>query len=389
MDDRNNWAAKLMGFWERSADIIARGGEQLVLLFSDRSACVLPYPPDSAREARMLHDRWSANASQHGFDPASLIQIYMVVNREKTFRSAYSLLLMRNGEVIAEGYFRRSKGSRPSNLKSLTKSVMSLLIGIAIAEGRISDVDASLGQLIPDAVIAAGDRRKGDIRIRDLLTMQAGLQWDEWSHRYRDARQMICARDSVGAVLQRTLIHKPGTEFRYSTGLSQILAGVLARATGMSPCGFAQSRLFKPLGIDQVKWIAARDGIHFGGTHLFLSPRDLVKIGRLCAQNGRWGDRQLVPSEWIEQSTQIHAGKDWWEGPYGYHWWVRQRGYCAYGFGGQVLYVLPREDLVIVFTANPDGGSHILLKEIEEKIVDPCLLALGVRERLRGLISAV
>jgi CubicO group peptidase (beta-lactamase class C family) len=364
--------------WSRDwpTGIIARSGVRLTRVFSGRSERVLPYATDPAGDAQTLHDRWSTQTA-HDFDPATLIHVYDVVNRERAFRTAYSLLVLRDGELIAEGYFHRRKGSRPTNLKSVTKSVLSLLIGIAIDEGHIANVDARLGDLLPDAVKAVGDPRKGDIGLRDLLTMRAGLQWDEWAHRYRDARRMLRARDSIGNVLHHELIEKPGSLFRYSTGTSQIVAGVLARATGMSPYDFARSRLFAPLGIDHAKWIAARDGIHYGGTHLFLTPRDLMKIGALCAQNGRFGTRQIVSSEWLRQSTQIHAGEDWWEGPYGFHWWVRKKGYCAYGYGGQVLYVVPHANLVVAFTADPTSRSHILLKTIEETILDPCLAAFG------------
>lgn len=367
-----------MHLWQSAAAIVARGSDRLVRAFSGRSGRVFPYPLDFSGDARLLYDRWSSTVSHNGLDPVSLLHIYDFVNRSKSFASARCLLIIRGGELIAEGYFRRNKGRRPANVKSVTKSILSLLVGIAIDEGWIADVDARLGDLLPEATAAASDRCKRDIRLRDLLTMQAGLEWDEWALRYKDARKLFQSRDSIGAVLQRPLIDKPGEVFRYSTGTSQIVAGVLKRTTGMSPRDFAESRLFGPLGIERVKWIAARDGIHYGGTHLFLAPRDLAKIGRLCAQNGRWDNRQIVASDWIAQSTQIHAGKDWWEGPYGYHWWVRKQGYCAYGYGGQVLYILPHADLVIVFTADPDRRSHILLKIIEDNIVGPCVSALRI-----------
>jgi CubicO group peptidase (beta-lactamase class C family) len=349
---------------------------RLVSLF--RASSTLPYPVvrrDTVASAA-ARELWTAGTIARGLDPDALVQLYDFVHHSDAFAPAYSLIVTRTDCTAAEGYFRRRRGQRPTNIKSVTKSVLSLLVGIAIDEGCIAGVDATLGDVYRQALATTTDPRKRDIRLRDLLTMQAGLQWDEWAGRYRDARDMLRSRDSVAAVIGHPLAHPPGETFCYSTGTSQILAGLLAQATGMSVLDYANARLFRPLGIERVKWLAAKDGLHCGGAHLFLTPRDMAKIGRLCLHNGRWVDRQIVPERWIADSTRVHAGKDWWEGPYGYHWWIRPKGYCAYGYGGQFIYVVPSDDLVIVLTANPNRSTHIALADFEAAVVRPCLAAV-------------
>jgi CubicO group peptidase (beta-lactamase class C family) len=217
---------------------------------------------------------------------------------------------------------------------------------------------------------------KARITVGDLLTHQAGLAWDEWARRYRDPRRMLRSSNPPRFVMAKPLTDEPGSVFRYSTGTSQVLADVLFIATGMTPLAYARERLFGPLGLEEVRWASTRDGVSCGGTHLFLTPRQMVAIGQLCLQKGLWMGRRIVPAEWIQESTSVQAGRDWWEGPYGYHWWVRPQGYTAYGYGGQFIYVVPSASLVLVATASPNRKRHILLHDFERFIVEPLLASI-------------
>jgi CubicO group peptidase (beta-lactamase class C family) len=176
--------------------------------------------------------------------------------------------------------------------------------------------------------------------------------------------------------MEKPLTEEPGSVFRYSTGTSQVLATVLSVATGMTPLAYARERLFAPLGIEGIRWPSTRDGVSCGGTHLFLTPRQMAAIGQLCLQKGLWRNRRIVSAEWIEKSTSVQAGRDWWEGPYGYHWWVRPQGYTAYGYGGQFIYVVPAACLVLVVTASPNRRRHILLHDFERFVVEPLLASI-------------
>jgi CubicO group peptidase (beta-lactamase class C family) len=182
---------------------------------------------------------------------------------------------------------------------------------------------------------------------------------------------MLRSRDTLRYVLEKPLVDQPGRVFRYSTGTCQLLSGVLQAATGTTALEYARTRLFGPLGIDGVRWPSTRDGVTCGGTHLYLTARQLLAIGLLCLQRGEWRGRQVVSGEWIDESTLAHAGLDWWEGPYGYGWWIRPYGYAAYGYGGQFAYVAPSARLVVVMTARASG--HILIRDFEALVVERLL----------------
>jgi CubicO group peptidase (beta-lactamase class C family) len=140
---------------------------------------------------------------------------------------------------------------------------------------------------------------------------------------------------------------------------------------------FAQRTLFGALGFSPQGWIGGRDGTPFGGTHLFLSPSQMFRIGQLCIKDGVWQGRRLIASGWIAEATRVQAGDDWWEGPYGWHFWVRPRGYAAYGYGGQVIFVAPETGLVCVLTAHPDSRRHIPIATTEAAIIHPLLDAVA------------
>jgi CubicO group peptidase (beta-lactamase class C family) len=318
--------------------------------------------PQQAPEAVGLDARWLASLLEAAGD-------------DRRLRSLRSLLAAREGRTVFERYPRRGRGRGLRNIRSATKSVVSLLIGIAIEEGALGGVDEPLAAILPERF--DGDPRRRRITVRHLLSQQAGLQWDEWAGRYRDARQMLRARDTVGFVLSRPMVEEPGTVFRYSTGTSQLLAAVLSRVTGTSLLAYARGRLFQPLGLGPVRWAATRDGLHLGGTHLFLNPRQLLRIGILCAQGGEWAGRPLVPAAWLAESTRVHAGQDWWEGPYGLGWWIRPHGYCAYGYGGQFVYIVAAERLVVVGTAGGLRPRHVLAADFERAVIDPFRVGIG------------
>ncbi|GAB4425240.1 MAG: serine hydrolase [Anaerolineae bacterium] len=268
-----------------------------------------------------------------------------------------SLLVIRHGALAFERYMRDMTPDRPHNLKSATKSVTSLLVGIALATGDLGGLDEPLGYILPELFAGIGDRAKREITIRDLLTMRSGLAWDEYG---ASAIAMTASPDWVHYVLERPLAHAPGTHFNYSTGDTQLLAAALQRLTGMSLSEYAALYLFAPLGIARYTWPADPQGVTIGGAELSLTPRDLARIGYLALCGGRWGDEALVPADWIADSHRPHVAlgaDDSCAGlGYGYLWWLRpQAGYdsaLAVGYGGQFTIVVPALDLVVVMTGD-------------------------------------
>ncbi len=268
-----------------------------------------------------------------------------------------SLLIIRHGILVFERYMRGMTPDRLHNLKSATKSITSLLVGVALATGDLGGLDESLGYILPELFAGADDRAKREITIRHLLTMRSGLAWDEYG---ASAIAMTASPDWVRYVLGRPLEHPPGTHFNYSTGDTQLLAVALQKLTGMSLSEYAALYLFGPLGITRYTWPADPQGVTIGGAELALTPRDLARIGYLALCGGRWGDEALVPANWIAESHRPHvalATGDSCAGlGYGYLWWVRpQAGYdsaLAVGYGGQFVIVVPALDLLVVMTGD-------------------------------------
>ncbi|MBN1681519.1 MAG: serine hydrolase [Anaerolineae bacterium] len=306
----------------------------------------------------------SSDPGAQGMDAARLAAADAYLNARAPHLD--SLLIVRHGCLVWERYSRQAAIDRLHNVKSAAKSVLSLLVGIALQTGDLMSLDDTLGDFLAAYFTGAVDRRKRDIRLRDLLTMRSGLEWREWGG---TTQQMTASPDWVRFVLDRPLSADPGTRYNYSTGDTQLIAAVLQQATGMTALAFADLYLFAPLGIERRTWPTDPQGITIGGAELALSSRDLAKLGYLVLNRGQWGGETIVPAAWIAESTQAHANvipagtDDCVQLDYGYLWWLRQQGdyasWLAVGYGGQVIYVIPALDLVVVITGDlrdvPDG----------------------------------
>jgi CubicO group peptidase (beta-lactamase class C family) len=267
----------------------------------------------------------------------------------------HSVLIVRNGYVVTEAYFRPYNQDRAHRLTSCTKSFLSALVGIAIEEGYL-DLDDEALDFFPGRTIANDSPLKWEITVEDLLRMRSGLDWPESSVSYSSHDnvlwQMMASRDWVQFVLDQPMATQPGTTFSYSTGDSQLLAAILERATGMSTQAFARTRLFEPLGVSSARWYwtSAPEGVAFGGGGLYLTPRDMARFGTLYLQGGVWEGQQVVPATWVEASVTPSQ--------YGYQWWrLSNGGYAALGYGGQRIAVVPDLELVVVITGDFAGAT--------------------------------
>ncbi len=297
---------------------------------------------------------WPAAAPEtQGLDAARLEEASQFITANCPTR--YSLLVVRNGYLVFERYYNGSYASQANNIKSMSKSVLSVLTGIAIQEGRIRGVDQKLHEFYPEYFHDGLDPRKCEITLEHLLTMTAGFEWDEFS--------TITDRLWGSSNWQRTMIEwpmtsDPGQVFNYNTGLTHLLSGILTKVSGTSTLAYARSRLFDPLGMTCQRWTQDPMGIYFGGSEVWLTARDLAKFGLLALRRGRWEDSEIVNPGWLRESTRIHArnGLGWPMGDYGYLWWNKpQQGYpviLASGYGGQYLFLVPDLDLMVVTTAN-------------------------------------
>jgi CubicO group peptidase (beta-lactamase class C family) len=281
-----------------------------------------------------------ATPESQGIDPSGLEKAAAYLLEKKP--AAASLLVVRNGKLVFERYWEPAARDRAGNVKSICKSVLSALTGIAVSEGRLG-LDDPVRKYIPAAPAA--------LRIRHLLTMTAGFPWAENKQVTTD---WFSSPDPNRFVLSLPPAAPPGERFEYSTAVTHLLSTVLTRATGQSTLEYAEARLFQPLGVRCPRWDRLA-GIHFGGAELWLAPRDLARFGQLYLQNGQWENRQIIPQSWVAESTTPKA-----EPYYGYLWWLNNPKnhpmICASGVWGQITCILPDLDMVVVHTSRPAHG---------------------------------
>ena len=248
------------------------------------------------------------------------------------------------------------------SMQSVTKSVVSALVGIAISRGEFPNLDTPVLQFFDEADVDNVDQRKRDMTVRDLLTMSDGLLWDE-NLPYNDPENsfavMAKAHNWVQYTLDLPMGTEPGTVFNYNSGATLILGHIFRLATGIDIEEYAVEHLFAPLGIDDYYWDRTPYGLTDTQEGLYISARSLAKIAQLFLQKGRWQNKQVIPVSWVEESTAPHypTGKAGDEA-YGYLWWSQPytfeettlRAYFGKGFGGQRPIFLPELDMVIVLT---------------------------------------
>jgi len=267
----------------------------------------------------------------------------------------HSLLVSWRGELILERYFHGARPSRLANIKSVSKSVLSALIGIAIGRGLLPGVEAPGAKYFSGPL--AADRLKGNITIEDLLTMRSGLETTS----NRNYGAWVRSPDWVQHVLNRPLVNPPGTRMTYSTGNFHLLSAVLTRVSGGDTWTFAQESLARPLGITLAAWPRDPQGIYFGGNDMLMTPRQMLAFGELYLRRGRANGRQVVPAAWVDASFVPRTRSPRNDRPYGYGWWMDdladRRIYYAWGFGGQYIFVVPDLELVVVTTSSANLGE--------------------------------
>jgi len=288
---------------------------------------------------------------QHGMKDELLSLAHETIRRD--LPDVYSLLVVRKGMIVFERYYQGFDATSLFDIRSATKSFISTLIGIAIKEKHIPNLDQKVLSYFPEYESANKDPRKSAISIRDLLMMKSGLAWDE----ELDFVLLDETQDWLPSILNVPMATDPGAVFDYNSGVSHILSAMIHQATGMTTLDFAQQRLFSPLGIVNHHWESDPTGITLGYAGLSLTARDLAKLGLLYARQGMWEGERILTTEYVRDSTTAWSSGGFpEEAEYGYHWWVLPSGphsaYFAAGYGGQYLWVVPDLDLIVVTTAN-------------------------------------
>jgi CubicO group peptidase (beta-lactamase class C family) len=294
----------------------------------------------------------------------------------------HSLLVSRRGEILLERYYNGARATRPANIKSAAKSVLSALVGMAIDRRLIPGTETPIVKYFP-TLMKDRDPRKQTITIEDLLTMRSGFETTS----NRNYGAWVQSRNWVQHALGRPLLSDPGAVMDYSTGNTHLLSAILTQATKSSTWQFANQQLAAPLGFTLARWPQDPQGIYFGGNDMLMTPRQMLAFGQLYLDRGRVKGRQVVPESWIDRSFVTRARSFWSGQEYGYGWWMRElgghRAYFAWGFGGQYIFVIPSLELVVVTTSPStvaeDRRSHRrnVFDLVESLIVVPIQGALN------------
>jgi CubicO group peptidase (beta-lactamase class C family) len=308
---------------------------------------------------------WAVSTPEtQGLDPLLVAEMYYRAARLKTI---YSLLVIKDGYLIAEEYFHNGSVGQKDRLQSVTKSYTSALVGIALDRGYLTSVDQKMMDFFPELAGQITDARKEQITIREMLQMRAGYPWEESTP---ELFEMLYHGFQPSLLAEVPLVSDPGTRCEYSSLTSHLLGVIVARATGTDLKSFAEEYLFSPLNIEVGDWVQDWEGYYNGHADLFLSARDMAKFGLLYLNNGQYDGNQIISAQWVHDSLQTYSedawpyrvGRNFNDIGYGYQWWSVRAG-ChhynlAWGHGGQQIALLDEFDMAIVVTADPLFGQH-------------------------------
>jgi CubicO group peptidase (beta-lactamase class C family) len=293
-----------------------------------------------------------------GIASAAILAFVEAVDRD--IDSLHSLMLLRRGKVVAEGWWAPYAPERPHVLYSLSKSFTSSAVGLAVAEGLLT-VDDRVLSFFPDEAPAEVSDNLAALRVRDLLTMTVGHAEDTVDH-LRESNDDNWAR----AFLARDVVYPPGTHFLYNSGATYMLSAIVQKLTGQTVLEYLTPRLFEPLNIHGATWETCPRGINTGGWGLSLKTEDIARFGQMYLQKGTWHKKRILPEAWIAEATAYHSDNsanenpDWAQG-YGYQFWrCRHNAYRGDGAFGQYCLVMPEQDAVLAMTGGLDDMQAVL-----------------------------
>jgi CubicO group peptidase (beta-lactamase class C family) len=294
------------------------------------------------------------------------------------FKNVESLTVYSQDKIVFEKYYNGFSKDSLHHIQSQTKSVVALLMGIAIDKGFVKSEHEPVSKFFPDYFLGT-DQLKSTVTIRDLLTMSAGFEWEELMIPFNDPKNdnanMFQSNNWLSYALNRPMACKPYTKFNYNSGCPMIVAGIIEKATKMKLDKFAEKYLFAPLGIKTYYWLKDSTGFCHAGGGLHLLPADMMKIGVLVLNNGKYEGKQIINEEWFKKCTTGYLSTSFDISTYGYYWWVRNIKLpnnnsvvqiSAEGAGGQKLYMFPGYKLIVSFNErnyNTPQVGPIFIKE--------------------------
>ena len=315
----------------------------------------------------------SSTPEAQGMDSELVAKVLEEINTNET--SIHSLLVIRNGYLVTEAYVQPYTRDTKMHIQSVTKSVIGALVGVAIQEGYIKSANEKMLRFFPNRIYENPGKNKDSIRLKHLLSMSSGFPCQEFSD---SGQSMEQSSGWVQYMLDLPVEAPPGKTFGYCDGNPHLLSAILETTTGMNTREFANQELFKPLGIPAVTaadWWEDPQGFPNGGYGLFLRPIDMAKLAFLYLNNGKWEGKQILPANWVADSTIQYVQKP--EGPgYGYLWTVYPESgrYSALGMAGQQIHVYPSKNLIVIVTAELE--TFMEAPEVEKMLNENILPAI-------------
>lgn len=296
----------------------------------------------------------SSFAQESEIDSLSLTQIF---SNAEEISSLRSILIQQHGKLLGEDYFKGRSPNRPFNIKSASKSIIGLLVGIAIEEGFIPSIEEPIVTYFPEYFELHPNPKKEQITVRNLLSMQAGLA----STSSRNYGAWVLSKNWVKYALDQDFKEEIDGKMVYSTGTSHLLSVIVAKASGMSTKAFAEQYLFDPMNINVGGWDRDPQGYYMGGNNLALTPSGMLKIGQMLLDEGTYNGKQIISVRWILDSFKTYTYSNYNPYGYGYQWWNKQTGkyttLFAWGHGGQYIMMIPELDAVVVITSSVTSES--------------------------------
>ena len=322
-------------------------------------------------------DDWEVSTpAAEGLDPMLVAELYLDAS---ALSNIYGLLVIKNGRLIAEGYFNEGAVERKNVLQSVTKSYVSALVGIALDRGCLSSVDQRMTEFFPELADRVDDPRKEQITIRDLLQMRAGYPWEVREPPYLDTLVYSDNWRWLPHLVDFPLTHDPGIEFGYSNLTSHLLGVIVARACDTDLASFGQEHLFSPIEAEVGDWSRDADGYNYGNAGISFTARDMAKFGLLYLRDGGYEGNRVLSADWVEESLRRYSegvyDNEWRSEAsdrymnsyfrdvgYGYQWWSARAGDhrfdFAWGYGGNLIILLEELNMMVVTVADPFLGER-------------------------------
>jgi CubicO group peptidase (beta-lactamase class C family) len=309
-----------------------------------------------SEQSSQFESHYYPEAEKHNIDSDQLIVAF---ENAKDIVDLQGLAVARNNVIVAEEYYNNADSDPDPNLHvmSVTKSISSTLIGIALDEGYIQSLNQTISFFLGEEVDTV-NQELGQVTIQQLLTMMCGHNWHELGGE-SEFTDFVSAPDQLNYILDKPIINTPGTIFNYSDGAAHLISVIITKATGMNASTFANIYLFGPMGLGEKIWYSDKRRFTYGGVGLCIGIHDMIKIGYLYLNNGEFNGKQIVSSAWITNATGYHVSTNNvipFLTDYGYYWWIgNAHGHdfiCANGYGGQFIFIVKNLELVVCSRSN-------------------------------------